>query len=362
DADSEGVEGKYYVWTHEEFISVLGDWASTFSDYYQVSRHGNWEEGINILHRKSSDEEFSQMAFADVSVFKRIKEEANAKLLKHRRQRVSPGLDNKILCSWNGLMLKALCDSYQIFCRESDLQLAIRNEKFIFDNFYVDGRLLHSFKDGVAGIQGYLEDYAAVVRGLVQLYQCTFEEGYLTKAKSLIDYVLAHFYDEGEGLFYFTDKQSEPLVARKKEIMDNVIPSSNAMFVESLFILGHIMGQNRWVEMAESAVSTVAKLTAGEPYYMAHWAKVSVIMRVGLTEIALVGPDVHAIKLELFPQILPSAILCGTSTKSMLPLMQHPLPSNGQTAIYICKDFTCLAPVFSVPEAILLLENGVKLD
>jgi uncharacterized protein YyaL (SSP411 family) len=254
------------------------------------------------------------------------------------------------------LALKGLTDAYQTFGEASYLELALQNAEFIWDNFYIDGHLLHTYKDGKASLLAYLEDYASVSNGYIYLYQCTFNEKYLFRASELIQYALDHFYDENEKLFYFTDDQAEDLIARKKEIMDNVIPSSNALICESLYITGHLLEKLDWVKIAENAITTVSKLTSAEPYYMAHWASLSILSSIGLTEIAIIGPEVNEFKKSLLPYLLPSTVILGSSDgKSSIPLLQHPIPVDGKTAIYICRDFTCLAPVYSVEESLKLI-------
>lgn len=356
DADSEGEEGKFYTWTYEEFVEVLGQHGGTFAEFYNIFRNGNWEHGQNIPHRTAIDKDFAKSIGAEISTFKRIKQESNQTLLKHRNQRIRPGLDNKILCSWNGLTLKGLTDAYQTFGEPEFLELAIKNADFIWEKFYFEGHLLHTFKDGKASLTAYLEDYAAVCQGYIHLYQCTFDEQYIEKAKILAEYVLANFYDPNEGLFYFTDQNSEKLIARKKEIMDNVIPSSNSIFIESLYVLGHLFENMTWVDLAEKAIQAVSKLTAAEPYYMAQWGSLSILNLIGLTEIAILGPESHKFKVELNSFLLPNMVVCGlTNGESMIPLLKRPFPESGKTAIYICRDFTCLAPVYSVEEAVKLI-------
>ena len=228
DADSEGVEGKFYVWTKHEIDEILGEKSEEFCRVYQIDSNGNWEHGVNILW-KNEPILNSQLS------------ESIQKLMAKRAERIRPGLDDKILCSWNGLMLNGLVDAYRTFGEEKFLNLALKNARFVKDNFLKNDFLSHSYKNGHTKIQGFLEDYASVIDAYTNLYQATFEENWLHLAEKLTLYVCQNFYDEKEQLFYFTDKSAEELIARKKEIFDNVIPSSNSMMARNLYTLGFLL-------------------------------------------------------------------------------------------------------------------------
>ncbi len=342
DADSEGVEGKFYVWKKSEIDEILGEQSEEFCKTYQVTKQGNWEHGVNILWKNDDILNSSQ-------------KENIQKLLDVRAKRIRPGLDDKILCSWNGLMLNGLVNAYRAFGDESLLELALQNANFIRDKLLKDNTLSHSYKNGETKIQGFLEDYAAVIDAYTNLYQATFDENWLHLAERLTLYVYQNFWDEDDQLFFFTDKNSEELIVRKKEIFDNVIPSSNSMMARNLYTLGLILDREDFKEIAKLMAGKMKDLLLKNVDYLTNWGILASQMTNPTAEIAVVGKDYLKIRQEIDSRYYPNKILTGTVTESELPLLENRAVKNDETLIYVCYNKVCQLPVKSVEEAFELL-------
>ncbi|MFD2572227.1 thioredoxin domain-containing protein [Spirosoma soli] len=377
DADSEGVEGKFYTFTTPELREIVGEDYDWFADLYNLAKNGNWEHR-NILHRTESDESFAERmgwSLADLNV--RL-DATHTRLLRVRNERIRPGLDDKILCSWNGLMLKGLATAYRIFGEPEFLTLALRNAFFLLKKMRDarNGRLWHTYKSreggqGRATQPGFLDDYAAVIDGLLSLYQATFTESWLIEADQLMQYVLTNFADttESEGgpdpMFFFTDKNGEELIARRKELFDNVVPSSNSMMAENLYTLSLLLerrgdGPSDYAERADRMLGRVQPLVQQNADYLTNWAALFAMRVRPTAEIAIVGPEAESFRAQLDAEFYPNKVLCGTSETSevgrnALPLLQQRSAVNGQTTVYVCYNRACQLPVTSVAEVWRLL-------
>jgi uncharacterized protein len=355
DADSEGKEGWFYVWTYEEIGQLDLPEASLFMDYYNVHENGTWEHDTNILCRNDTPEEFCDKIGWNLDKFKELEKNWQRIVLEARAKRIRPGLDDKILASWNGLMLNGIVEAYRVFNEPQFLDLARKNATFIETNLMKEGRLFHSYKNGKAKIEGYLEDYASLIQAYANLYQATFEEKWLELAQTLTETCLTYFWDETEHLFYFTSSESEKLIARKKEIFDNVIPASNSMMANNLIVLGHLLGNDRYVQLGQQMVKTVQNLLAREPYYLANWATTSLYLYQPVYEVAIMGPNVLDYRKELDARHFPNKVLVGTNGTSNLELLANRTTIKGETAIYVCQNKTCRLPVTSMEEAMALM-------
>jgi uncharacterized protein YyaL (SSP411 family) len=361
DADSEGVEGKFYTFTTEELREILGNDFDWFADLYSVTETGNWEHR-NILHRTESDEEFAERMGWTLADLNLRLDATHARLLRVRNERIRPGLDDKILCSWNGLMLKGLATAYRVFNEPEFLTLALRQAFFLLKKMRDsrNGRLWHTYKNGRARQAGFLDDYAAVIDGLLALYQATFTESWLTEADQLMQYVLTNFSDErtdgsADALFFFTDKNGEELIARRKELFDNVIPASNSMMAENLYVLSLLLdrrsdGSANYAERADQMLGQMQPLVQQNTDYLTNWASQYALRVRPTAEIAIAGPDADALRAQLDAEFYPNKVLCGTTERSNLPLLHQRGPINGQTAIYVCYNRACQLPVTSVGE------------
>ncbi|HET6993149.1 MAG TPA: thioredoxin domain-containing protein, partial [Bacteroidia bacterium] len=256
DADSEGEEGKYYVWTESELKKLLGEDYKWFSDYYNVNSIGHWEHENYILLRREEEKIIAGRNGMSVEQLREKNQKAKQLLLAVREKRIKPGLDDKTLTSWNAMMLKAYVDAYDVFGENEFLLAAIKNARFIRDiQLRQDGGLFHSWSsrlsleltDGKSSINGFLEDYAFTIDAFLSLYQNTFDEQWLDLSKKLAEYVFKHFSDDSSGMFFFTSDEDSALIARKMELSDNVIPASNSAMARNLFYLGHFTGNADWI-------------------------------------------------------------------------------------------------------------------
>lgn len=352
DADSEGEEGKFYVWSMEEFKEVIGKNSELMIEYYNLTANGNWEEGKNILHKTLSDVDFAEKHDIALPELRDIVEATNKKLLTARALRARPGLDDKILAGWNGLMLKGLVDAYESFSDKRFLEMALANARFIEANMLKDGKLYRSYKDGIASIDGYLEDYAYVIDAFTALYQVTFDEHWLSLANTLTQYAIQHFYDESEGMFFFTDDSSEKLIARKKEVFDNVIPASNSQMANNLYWLGLIMDDSDYQRISKEMLSRMSGMLADQAAYLSNWAILYTNMSSPTAEISIVGNQADELRNKLFKTYHPNKVIMGAQDSSNLPLMKGKYPIREQSTIYVCYNKTCKLPVHTVAEAL----------
>ena len=353
DADSEGVEGKFYTWTWNDFERAVGKDSALMGRYYGVTSEGNWEHGVNILHLSHSPEEFAQKeGIALNDLLEKIRE-TEEKLLSARQKRIRPGLDDKILTGWNGMMLKGLIDAYVAFGANDFLKLALKNAAFIKEKLIVSpNTLCRTYKNGKPSLNGFLEDYASVIQAYTSLYQVTLNEEWLSIAEGLATYVLDNFYDEKERLFFYTDKNSEKLIARKKELFDNVIPSSNSLMAQNLYQLGILLDKEEWQSKAAAMISQVKKLIIAEPQYMNNWALAYLQLAYPTAEIASIGPEAKKTPLEIGKHPLFNVLFAGTEEKSFLPLLKKRTAINEKTTIYVCYGQACQLPVHTVDDAI----------
>lgn len=357
DADSEGEEGKFYVFTREELQAILGDEEPLFSAYYNCTALGNWEHGRNILHRRAPAADFAAAHELDPAVLIKLVQGWKQKIMAARAQRTRPGLDDKILTSWNALMLSGLLTAYQAFGDPQFLELARQNANFIQGHLRQGERLYRNYKDGRATIDGFLEDYALVIQAYTQLYEATFEESWLREARQLLDYTLAHFFDPAEKQFFYTDDAGEVLIARKKELFDNVIPGSNSVMAHNLHRLGLHLENNQYSELAARMLRQVQELVVKEPQHLTNWAALYAALLRPAAEVAIVGPAAQVLRQELQRHFLPNAAVAGTATTSDLPLLQQRPAPSGQTTIYVCFSRTCQQPVHTVAEALAQISD-----
>ncbi|OON69202.1 thioredoxin domain-containing protein [Hymenobacter sp. CRA2] len=355
DADSEGEEGKFYVFTLDELREALGDEAPLAADYYRCTAEGNWEHGRNILHRRHSDADFAQTHQLTPGVVAELLQGWRERLLAYRSQRVRPGLDDKILTGWNALMLRGLVDAYRAFHQPEYLQLALQNAEFIENNLRrAHGGLWRTTKNGRATIPAFLEDYALLIDAYTALYEATFAERWLQRARELTEYVLQNFADPAEPHFFYTDATGEALIARKKELFDNVIPGSNSVMAHNLLRLGTLLDVPAWREQAAAMLALVQDMAVKEPQHLAGWASLYLSLLFPLAEVAIAGPAAEQLRQELSRHPLPNAVLTGAAMESNLPLLQGRFQPE-RSLIYVCYNHACQQPVASATEALAQL-------
>jgi uncharacterized protein YyaL (SSP411 family) len=353
DADSEGEEGKFYVFTKDELRQTLGDEEPLFSAYYNCTALGNWEHGRNILHRRETDEAFATAHQLAPGIVPELVAGWKQKIMAVRATRVRPGLDDKVLTGWNALMLQGLTDAYRAFGEPEFLVMAEHNARFIEANLRDGVRLFRTCKNGRASISGFLEDYALVIQAYISLYEVSFAEQWLREAKKLTEYVLSNFFDPAETQFFYTDSSAEPLIVRKKELFDNVIPASNSVMAHNLRRLGRHLENSAYVDLATAMLARVRHLVVKEPQHLTNWAALyAALLRPG-AEVSIIGPQADEFREELSRQFLFDTVLTGTEAASELPLLEHLKPVvDGRTAVHVCRNQACLAPVFSASAAL----------
>jgi uncharacterized protein YyaL (SSP411 family) len=340
DADSEGIEGKFYTWTEAEAKQALGDDFHEAAAYFNITPEGNWEHGQNILMRDvnlSADEKTGRW---------------KTKLMDARAKRIRPGLDDKILAGWNAMMIKGLTDAYASFGDKKFIDAAVRCATFLEKKMIVNERLHRSYKEKLSPTEGFLEDYAFMIQAYTALYQCTADESWIVKAKGMCEYVMDAFYDPSDGFFYYTSSHAEKLIARKKEIFDNVIPASNSVMAMNLLMLGTMFDINSWKETATKMTASMLKTAEAEPAYLSNWGICMAAMTKGLAEIAIVGPRSDEFLQKFSLQFLPFALIQSTKGSSTLPLLGDKKQADNATTVYVCYNRTCQLPVHSVDEAL----------
>ncbi len=350
DADSEGVEGKFYVWSLREFQDVIGDDAALLGSYFQVSAEGNWE-GVNILNRRMSDSEFSDRKGIEAGEWQQKKEAAIRKLLLVRDTRVRPGRDDKIITGWNAMTITGLLDAYDALGDEAFLELALNNASFIIDNTYKDGKLFRTPPTATTVIEAYLEDYAFTAGAFVDLYERTFDEKWLQYAEEISDYTLNNFLDAKEDMFYYTDGSSHNLVVRKKEIFDNVIPSSNSQMAHVLYRLGLMLDKEDYISLSGKMLSRMKPMLHEAITDLSHWARLHAYRTYDLAEIVFVGEQANELRNSFVGRYIPNKITMGTTSSSELPLVTGKSEYNDRTTIYVCYNKTCKLPVNDVEAA-----------
>ncbi|MEM9687392.1 MAG: thioredoxin domain-containing protein, partial [Bacteroidota bacterium] len=356
DADSEGEEGKFYIWTKKELQDVLGKKADLILEYYNITEEGNWEDGKNILYKTATDSEIAEhYGISEDELIKRISA-AKEKLLKARNKRVRPALDTKILTSWNALMLKAYVTAYLAFDDKKYLNAALKNAEFIRTKVTSEAyKLYRNYTDGKATVNAFLDDYAFTISAFMALYQATFDEKWLTEAQQLSRYTLAHFYDEEKGMFYYTSDDDPALIARKIEVADNVIPSANAEMAKNLFALGLYFSNDDYIRKSERMLNAVKQSALEGGVYYANWDVLMAWFAKVPYEVAIVGDDFEAKRKAFANRYMPDVFLSGGATTGTLPLLENKLVP-GQTTIYVCRNKTCKYPVTEVAEALKQLE------
>ena len=356
DADSEGVEGKFYVWDKAAFDDVLGDDAHLLADYFHVTAEGNWEEEeTNILLNKFSVEEYAQVKGLTTLELQEKIARAKALLLDARDRRVRPGLDDKCITAWNAMAIKGLAEASVILKHPEYLAMSTRTADFILQHLKTaDGGLFRNYKNGKASIPGFLDDYAFFIEALIALYQADFDERWLKEAKRFTDYVLEHFHDSKGPMLYYTAATGELLIARKHELMDNVIPASNSVMAQNLRYLGLLFDEEIYTSKASAMLASVQPQikTYGSAY--SNWAIQLLNEVFGIHEIAITGPEINAVKRKFDSHYFPNKIFIA-GTDSDLPLLKD--KQGNETNIFICRNRVCQLPVKTVEEALTYL-NG----
>ncbi|MCJ8210934.1 thioredoxin domain-containing protein [Mucilaginibacter sp. RS28] len=355
DADSEGVEGKFYTFTGEELEQVLGkDAAFAFKLYYGATDEGNWEEEqTNVLFRAREKEALADNLGYTLEEFDEELQESRRLVFEYRSQRVRPGLDHKIIASWNGLMLKGLCEAARVFPAENYQDLALKNAAFIRENLIsADGKLNRIY--GSAERIAFLDDYANVIDAFITLYELTFDLDWLTLARSLTNDAIVNYYDQQEGMFFYTSAENEELIARKCEIMDGVIPSSNSVMARNLKKLSLFFEDESYGKISSQLLCNLMPYMAKYGSVYSNWSLLLLEEVFGIYEVAITGTRAETVRQEFDKNYVPNKIILG-GTQENLPLLQNRVGST--TRIFICKDKTCGLPADTVADALKQIAN-----
>jgi uncharacterized protein YyaL (SSP411 family) len=351
DADSEGEEGKYYVWNADQLDNLLGDNAKAFKSFYGVKPAGNWENGYNILFQKDNLEVFLNEQQLTEGKWEEIHEECRQILLEVRNKKIKPGLDNKVLAGWNGIALSGIVKAYQVTGNKEYLDMALACAEFLQKNLMnSQGKITRVLGSDISGV---LEDYAFVIEGFIDLYQSTFDPKWIRLAESLTVYTELNFLDKENGMFFYTDSNDQALIARKKEIFDNVIPSSNSAMAENLRRLGLIFENKDWTQISIKMVSQIKKIIGSDIEYMSNWASTYQSYLQPTAEIAILGDTFLTTGQDLASNFYPFKLLVGAKkSDETMPLLKGRNPIKGNTTIYVCFDKACKLPVQNVEEAL----------
>ena len=357
DADSEGEEGKFYVWTKNEFDRLLDSDSEWACEYFGIDPHGNWEHGKNILIRPVPDEIFIREHNYTPQQWTEVLKATKKALHRDRALRIAPGLDDKILTAWNAMTITGLADAYKAFDDKRFYKAAVHNMRFLENEVMEGTYIFRSYKNKRASIPGFLDDYAFVLQAQLKLYEITFDEYWIRRAEMFMNHVVENFFDANDGYFHYTSNEGEKLIMRKKEVLDNVIPSSNAVMAWNLFRLGTITDNQDWKDKAKAMTFPLSNLIKEEPNYMSQWAIVYSEIKKGLSEVAFTGEGIDLLRQEFHIHYEPFCQVMGARTKSQLPMLQDKTPVDGKPTVYVCYNRTCQAPVHTVDAAMKILEE-----
>ena len=349
-------EGAYYIFSKETLQEKLGADFPLFETYYNVNNNGYWHEAqAYVLFRTVNDSAFCKTQQITLETLNTKKATWKNTLQALRATKVRPRLDTKSLTSWNALMLKGYVDAYKALRNTSYLESALSNAAFIRDHQLQDnGRLWHSYKDGKATINGYLEDYAHTINAFLALYEVTLDTQWLTQANALAEICFTDFYDTNSGMFYFTAHDEAELVSRTIEYRDNVIPSSNAALAHGLFVLSHHFDIPKYAETSQQMLKNVLPEMEKYPSAFSHWMQLLAQYQNAYYELVVVGPEALEKTTLLNSYYLPNKLLAGSTQKSDLYLLEGRYQKDN-TYIYVCVNNTCKLPVKTVEEALKLI-------
>ena len=359
DADSEGVEGKYYVWEKEEIIQILGTDSELFCDFFDISLNGNWEE-TNILRILQPIDKFIvEKNIVKDDLIQIIKNSID-KLSAQRKNRVKPSLDDKIILSWNALAMKAIAKAGIVLSNERLKNIAERNFQFIEDKFIKSvnsAELMHTFKNEIAKHPAFLDDYAYFINACIQLYELNYDCNYLEKAKKYIYYVIENFSDEEDLYFFFTHKAQKDVIIRKKEIHDGATPSGNSIMALNLSKLSIIFNIPEWKDRSENMLKDISVSVTKFPQSFSIWASLLQQNTFGLNEIAVVGNGAENLSKEISLNYIPYKILMGSDiAKDNYPLLRGKELST-IPLIYLCKNYHCFKSVKTNSELLLYINS-----
>jgi uncharacterized protein len=358
DADSKGVEGKFYVWDKKEIDSLLGNDADLFNTYYDISAHGNWEEK-NILRILKPLEEVAKQFNISLADAKANIEASKKILLIERNKRIRPSTDDKILLGWNALLVTAFCKAYAVLQHDKYKIAAEELFHFIQQSFiWKDNNYYHTYKDGQAKYPAFLDDYAYLIEACIHLQEITGNEKYLHKAKELIGFVFENFTDEDSNFFFFTSKLQQDVVLRKIELYDGATPSANAVMAKNLHYLSIVFDNKEWHQKSVSMIESLKTIISKHPNSFGIWAALAINIAAGINEIAIIGTNMIPLLKEMLLQYIPNKILQATGAVSDMPLLAEK-PVFEKTFLYLCLNSTCNFPYDATTDVMGIIEKQV---
>lgn len=365
DADSEGVEGKFYVWQLEEVKKLLGKDASLFCEFYDVSEAGNFSEGekkTNILRVKKQLDVFAKEKNLDPSEIKKVLEDGRKKLFARREKRIRPSLDDKIILGWNALMNTACSKAFAATGKEEYRQLAIGNMHFILQNFMKPGtkEFYHTWKNNQAKYPAFLDDHAFLIEAFLYLQEITGDTEWLEKARAATKFVEENFTEPGTGFFFYTPVFQEDVIVRKKEVYDGAVPSGNSVMAYNLYHLGILFDDHEMQGRSTTMVQSLGKVITKYPTSFGNWGCLLQEIISGTLEIAIVGKTFSSIHSQVLAKYIPQKVLMTNSeSASDFPLLAGKKAEN-VVSIFLCRNYTCSSPVNSAEELILLIDRVKK--
>jgi uncharacterized protein YyaL (SSP411 family) len=375
DADSEGAEGTYYVWTPAQVDAVLGPADSPLvRRYFDVTEAGNWSGDhhhpppapISVLRVAGPLQTVAEEAGVPVERLGAAVRAGRRHLLEARERRVRPGRDEKAITAWNAMMLSAFAEAARVLDRTDYLEVARASAEFLLGHLREDGRLLHTWRDGHAKIGGFLDDHALLAGALVELYRSTFEVRWLREARALAEQMLTRFWDEEAGVFHDTATDAEALVVRPRDVIDNATPSGTSAAASALLRLGALLDENRFTTIATQVLERIAPLMAEAPSAVGNALCSLEVVLATPREVAIIGraDDVErqAMLRALDERYLPTVTIAARTpddaeAEALVPLLAGRGEVAGRTAAYVCERYACRAPVTATGALLAELEQ-----
>jgi uncharacterized protein len=363
DADSEGEEGKYYVWSKREISLILGEDASLFCDFYDITESGNWE-GKNILRILVDPPEFAiKNKITETELFESLRI-SREKLMAERSRRIPPQLDDKILLSWNALMNMACSRAYAVLGKPEYRDLAVKNMDFLFRCLKGDGLTFfyRSYKEGRAKYPAFLDDYSYLIASLIQLQEITADTGYLLKAREIANFVIDNFSEKETGFFYYTHENQQDIIFRKKEVYDGATPSGNAFMAFNLLYLSILFDQPAWKERAIKMCTSLGNAIIKYPGSFGIWATIVQANTYIVPEVVITGENLKKVRDEFLSNFIPYRVYQSvTQENNEFPLLKGKSVDR-VPLIFLCWDYSCQPPVTEIAALIRLLENVQKFN
>lgn len=354
DADSEGVEGKYYTWNEQEIKTIATDDYDLFASYFNTTPGEEWEEGKYVLHKTKEDEVFAKENKMNPEALGSLVRAWKKTLLSERNKRVRPRVDDKIITSWNALLITGLVDAYSAFGDQEFLDAAEEIYNSVVKSSYRNKHLMHSYKQGSKRSEGFLEDYAFLANASLSLYSATQDKSYFHFAQELMQTVQKEYKDENSVFFRYN--KNDALIAKIFKTDDGVLPSANAVLAHNFFILGHLEYNKEYLKKSRQMLSVILPSLKANPDGYSRWASLLLNEAYAFYEIAVVGAEANALVRDLKARYLPNTLVVGSTEESDLPLFKSRFLVD-ETLIYVCRNNACKLPVATVDEAIVQLQN-----